>query len=114
MIFFNLKEQLNFYINEPDKRIREKFFSNVLYDVLNALFKFSLKKCGVFEHDPLYDDLKQELHLLVITKVEKIIKAKDSNDYIFIMCKNHIINKLKWQKIHFMPAHPGETLELIN
>ena len=114
MIFFNLKEQLSYYKNEPDIRLRDKFFSNVLYDILNALFRFSLRKCGVFEHDPLYSDLQQELHILVYEKIDKILKAKDSNNYIFIMCKNHIINKLKWQKIHFMHVHPGENCELIS
>lgn len=114
MVYINLKEHLIYYLNEPDKKLRDRFYSNFLYEILNNYFSFALKKLGISENNGQYFDLRQELHIHILRNLVKISEAKDSNAYIIVISKNYILKFIECQTKNSIRLQPGEICELIN
>lgn len=98
----DLKRHFNYYFNEKNKNLKDRFFSKVLYIELDNIVKGVLLNCSVFESGAgclLYENLKQDIHLKIYENITfvSIQSIKNINGYIFTFAKNHVLNELERQ-----------------
>ncbi len=111
MLNSQTKEHLNYFLAEKNLRLKNNFYSNVVYIIFTDCINIVMKKYRLAANA---EDLRQDLQILLFEKIEIVVKANDCNAFIIRIIENYVKTQIKCLAKNSIIQKPGENYETIS
>jgi len=97
--YFDVREEdaVRQYILSDSKEEKEEIYNKFLRDPLDKMIESIIRRYKLYRKDMNYEEVHQDTHSFLITKVDKFKPAKNKKAYSYFgtICKNYLMGQIQ-------------------
>jgi hypothetical protein len=97
--YFDVREEdaVKQYILSDSKEEKEEIYNTFLKDPLDKMIESIIRRYKLYRKDMNYEEIHQDTHSFLITKVDKFKPAKNKKAYSYFgtICKNYLMGQIQ-------------------